>query len=245
MPPTDKGKKFKQLKIEEKAKILAWYENRLSSRRLLPAWAETSPFFGQVFQNSKRLESGAAPGRKKGSGRPKKVTKTHLEMIRRQILKYPSMTSSDLRQTVPKLASLSDRTIQRSLQKHLNMLSRCAAQKQLLTEKMKKKRIAFCKAYKDWPPKQWEKVMYSDESTFRCIRSTTYKVQRPSGSNRYDSRLTVTTVKHPDQVMVWGCFSGAVGRGGLFFLPKNTTMNGEMYQTVLENHLLPFMKIHG
>jgi hypothetical protein len=109
----------------------------------------------------------------------------------------------------------------------------------------KKKRIAFCKAYKDWTPEQWEKVMYSDESTFRCIRSTKSKVLRPSGSNRYDSRFTVKTVKHPDQVMVWGCFSGAVGRGGLFFLPKNTTMNGQMYQTVLENHLLPFMEIHG
>jgi hypothetical protein len=147
-------------------------------------------------------------------------------MIRRQIFKYPSMTSSYLRQMVLELASLSDRTIQRTLQKHLNMLSRCAAQKPLLTEKMKKKRIAFYKAYKDWTPEQWE-VMYSDES------------------NRYDRRFTVTTVKHPDQVMVWGCFLAAVGRRGLFFLPKNTTMNGEMYPTVLLNHLLPFMEIHS
>jgi hypothetical protein len=45
--------------------------------------------------------------------------------------------------------------------------------------------------------------------------------------------------------MIWGCFSGAVGRGGLFFLQKNTTMNAERYQQVLENHLLPFMRIHG
>jgi hypothetical protein len=38
----------------------------------------------------------------------------------------------------------------------------------------------------------------------------------------------VKTVKHSDSVMVWGCFSAA-GHGGLYFLPRNTTMNSEKY----------------
>jgi hypothetical protein len=41
--------------------------------------------------------------------------------------------------------------------------------------------------------------------------------------------------------MVWGCYTGA---GGLLFLPKNTAMNGETYQKVLEDHLIPFMAFH-
>jgi hypothetical protein len=58
------------------------------------------------------------------------------------------LIASDLRQTV--LAGvLSGCSIQCSLQKHLNMLSRSAALA-LLTERMKKKKITFCKAYKDW-----------------------------------------------------------------------------------------------
>jgi hypothetical protein len=44
--------------------------------------------------------------------------------------------------------------------------------------------------------------------------------------------------------MVWGCFSGKRGRGGLYFLPKNYTMNGETYKKVLADHLLPFIRIH-
>jgi hypothetical protein len=52
-------------------------------------------------------------------------------------------------------------------------------------------------------------------------------------------------VKHPDSVMVWGCSSGVVSHGGLYFLPKNVTMNVERYEEVLENHLLQFMAIHG
>ncbi len=66
-------------------------------------------------------------------------------------------------------------------------------------------------------------------------------VRRPISSNRFNSKFTVKTVKHPISVMVWGCFSGSGGHGGLYFLPKNTTMNGEMYETVLMDHLIPFM----
>jgi hypothetical protein len=40
--------------------------------------------------------------------------------------------------------------------------------------------------------------------------------------------------------MVQGCFSGTLGRSGLYFLPKNITMNGEHNQTVLENQQIRF-----
>jgi hypothetical protein len=70
-------------------------------------------------------------------------------------------------------------------------------------------------------------------------------VRRPSGSNRYDTKYTAKTVKHPASVMVWGCFSANLGRGGsIYFLPKNVTMNSERYKKVLEDHLLPSMLIH-
>ena len=38
----------------------------------------------------------------------------------------------------------------------------------------------------------------------------------------------------------WGAISGRHGRGGLKFLPKNQTMNGEWYTAILEDHLLPW-----
>jgi hypothetical protein len=53
----------------------------------------------------------------------------------------------------------------------------------------------------------------------------------------------VKTIKHPDSMTVWGSFSPA-GRGGLYFLPRNTTMNAERYEKVLEEHLLPFIEFH-
>ena len=69
-------------------------------------------------------------------------------------------------------------------------------------------------------------------------------VRRPSTASRYDPKFTVKSVKHPGSVMVWGAFSGNLGRAGLYFLPKNTTIRGSNYIDVLKDHLLTFWKIH-
>ena len=53
------------------------------------------------------------------------------------------------------------------------------------------------------------------------------------------------TMKHPACVMVWGAFSGNIGRAGLYFLPVNQTMKGITYIDVLEHHLLPFWGLHN
>jgi hypothetical protein len=110
--------------------------------------------------------------RKKGSRRPRKITEEVLEALKRQIKKYPGMTAGQLRQTVPELASLTDHNVQFGLQKHLKMPSRVPAFKPLLTEKMKKKRLAFCIQYQHWNAVDLSTVMYSDESIFCCIRAT-------------------------------------------------------------------------
>ena len=39
-------------------------------------------------------------------------------------------------------------------------------------------------------------------------------------------------------VMIWGSFSEHFRQGELFFLPRNTTMNGERYINVMKEHLL-------
>ena len=83
--------------------------------------------------------------------------------------------------------------------------------------------------------------MYSDESTFRLIRCSSGMVRRPVGSDRYESRYCMKTVKHPEGQMVWGCFSGK-GRGSLWFLPPKAYMNSDNYITCLSEKLIPRMK---
>ena len=86
----------------------------------------------------------------------------------------------------------------------------------------------------------WRKVMFCNESTSRLVLKGYKLVSRPSGVSRYDSRYIIKTVKHPKSVMMRGAFSGDKGRGGLHFLPKNVTMRGDSYLSVLDHHMLPF-----
>ena len=139
---------------------------------------------------------------------------------------------------------VSVRRIQEICQKRLGLPSRSAAKKPLLTDKMVKKRLAFCRKHKHWTPEDWENCMFSDESKFDLYNPRSQRVRRPSLSNRYKQRYVVTCVKHSPSVMIWGCFSGKKGRGSLFFLPPKTTMNSDMYIHVLREKLFPWMELH-
>jgi hypothetical protein len=132
------------------------------------------------------------------------MTPDKLLMLKRQITKYPAITAAELKETVPEVSPFSDQTIQHHLQKSLNLPSISAAQKPLLTPRMKKKRLAFCAAYKDWSAADWKKVMYSEESTFHCIRFIKTRVRRAKGLDWFDSRFMSVTVKHLDTVIVGG-----------------------------------------
>ena len=49
------------------------------------------------------------------------MSKFLVDVLKRQITKYPMMTAADLRNSVPELQVVSERTIQRTLQKMLKM----------------------------------------------------------------------------------------------------------------------------
>ena len=88
--------------------------------------------------------------------------------------------------------------------------------------------------------------MFFNESNFQVFKMGYTTVQCPRSSDHFDSRYTVlTVVKHLQSAMVWGCFSGEKGRGGLYFLPNNKKMNADLYLQVLEDHMLNFYNIYS
>ena len=64
------------------------------------------------------------------------------------------------------------------------------------------------------------------------------------GAECFDKKYTVKTVKFPAGAMVWGCFSGHKGSGGLYFLKENVNINAALYENVLKDHMLPFYVKH-
>jgi hypothetical protein len=106
------------------------------------------------------------------------------------------MNADDLQETTQKSSSLNDCMTQHSLQRSLNMSNRIAAQKPLLTDRKKNKKLDFAR-----PPTRTgplSRVMYSDKSTFRCIRAIRARVQRPHGS----SDLTATTLLKQSSILI-------------------------------------------
>ena len=79
------------------------------------------------------------------------------------------------------------------------------AKKPRLTPTMKLKRLAFAKKHVSWTVQQWEKVLFSDESTLQQFNSRKLFIRRPSGQ-RFNEKFTVQTMKHPPSVMIWGAY---------------------------------------
>ena len=131
----------------------------------------------------------------------------------------------------------SRRTVRRRLLS-ANLLSRRASKKPLLSKKNIKDRLAFCRKYQNWSVEQWNRVIFSDEAPFRLFGSSGRTLVRRRNGERFNKDCVVPTVKHPETVHVWGCFS-ARGTGALQLLPKNTAMNGAWYEKVLVEELLP------
>jgi hypothetical protein len=238
------GKKRKKLSIEEKAMAIGWHQENVSNSEIAPCLGCGLDVIGRLFAKTEGKPKNFVPPRQKGSGRPRKFTTEVLNNIQFHINREPTLTAGELKKRIPALADKAECSVQHALQKYLKMPSRVMAMKPLLTSKMMVKRLKFAKKYAHWTPEDWSKVMFSDESTFRCVRNIRKKVRRPSGFNRFDTKYTAKTVKHPASVIVWGCFSANLGREGIYFLPKNVTMNSEWYEQVLEDHLLPSMLMH-
>ena len=194
-----------------------------------------------VGDTLKRIAEKKSQSPRKRSGRARVTSPLTKRKIRRAAVKNPTLSSTlIIAQTGCRASS---RTVRRCLLVDFKLASRRPARKSTLSTKNIKDRMAFCHKYKNWTEDQWINVMFSDESTFSQFSSYVRHVRRPPGQ-RYNLRYVVRTVKQALTVMVWACFSGR-GCGGIWFMPKNTTINGAVYLKILKDKLLPHMTVLG
>lgn len=79
-------------------------------------------------------------------------------------------------------------------------------------------------------------VFWIDESTFTVSGNRVGNVYQCAGSDPLDPQYIQQTVRHPDSLMEWRCFSGR-GLEGLVVLPKNVKVNHDVYYELLTDHL--------
>jgi transposase len=180
---------------------------------------------------------------RRNCGRKRKTTLREDRLLKGAVVRSPHASSARLaHESRQRGCNISSRTVRRRLSKDFNLVARRPAKKPMMTRAQLRARLRFCKIHKDKPADWWDKVMFSDESTFQQVRgSGTNYVRRPVGK-RLDPKYTIKTVKHPPSVMVWGAIA-ASGRCGLKIFDKGVKVNAEEYIKVMESKVSVHMQI--
>ena len=187
---------------------------------------------GRIIKNfkvSENLES----NRKGRCGRKTKAGPETMQMLVSESEVHPRSTSTELRNYVESLGvQVSSRTVRRYLLKS-GRNARRPIKKQLLTEKMKQKRLAWAEIYKEWTKEDWRRVLFSDESNFQVQGQRSQYVRRSKNEEIREEHMN-QFVKQPEKRMFWGSFSYN-GVGSLH--PIKGTMNAGQYIQVINNKI--------
>uniref|UniRef100_A0AAZ3SD99 Transposase Tc1-like domain-containing protein n=1 Tax=Oncorhynchus tshawytscha TaxID=74940 RepID=A0AAZ3SD99_ONCTS len=219
---------------ETRAVIIALHKKVFTGKDIAAYKITTKSTIYRIIKNF--TESGSIVVMK-ASGRPRKSSKCQDRLLKLIQLRDRGTTSTELAQEWQQAGvSASARTMRQSLLED-GLVSRRAAKKPLIFRKNIRDRLIFCQKNRDWTAEDWGKVIFS-ESPFRLFGASGKKLVRRRQGERYHQPCVMPTVKHPETIHVWGCFS-AKGVGSLTILPKNTAMNKEWYQHILREHLLP------
>ncbi|GFX07289.1 transposable element Tcb1 transposase [Trichonephila clavipes] len=111
-----------------------------------------------------------------------------------------------------------------------------ARPKPLLTEFQRKRQLTWAREHSLWTIKDWEKIIFSDESQF-CIsgnQSSAYVRRRTH--EKFSPQCLKPIIKYPTKVMIWGCMSSH-GVGRLHIV--SGTVKAMDYIKILQNKLLP------
>ena len=77
----------------------------------------------------------------------------------------------------------------------------------------RQKRLEWCLAHQGWTDKEWDRVLWSDESMFYVRYKGLQRVWSRDGEENQPHAMS-GTVKHGGKVMIWGSFASC-GTGAL------------------------------
>lgn len=226
----------KQITPRKRAIVLQYHKDGLKQVEICRKLKMARSTVSQLIRQFNTTGSSSAG---KSSGRPRVTSKRDDTCIGRCSRIHPTYSSSQIKVETGVTASC--RTIRRRLFSEFHLPARRPAKKPLLNKQQRLKRVKFCRKYLHWTSADWAKVLFSDETTLSQFGTPTTLVRRPPDT-RYLPRYTVSTMKHPPKIMVWGCFSAA-GRGSLYFVPPSKMVNAVLYKDILNSKLQSAMNI--
>ena len=148
LPLNSMGRKM--LQMEEKFCVLTLLKKGDSVIAVARDLGVSIEAIYQLMLWAASLPTRMVPQRMPGSDAPKKTTPMTDSLLKLELLSKPSIATVELKTKFPELLqNVISRTIRLCLQKDMDLPSRRAVKKPMLTVAMKKKRLGFCKKYKD------------------------------------------------------------------------------------------------
>ena len=168
--------------------------------------------------------TGSVTPRRKGKcGRKRTTTPKDDLIFLRNSKKDPRKTNFDLQMDLASAGvCISSSTVRRRLLE-AGKKAKKPLKKHLLTKKMKKKRLHWAKAHKNWTIEDWKKVLFTNESHF-FVQGKHSQFVRIIKGERLSLAHFNEAVKQPPKKMFWGSFSYS-GVGSL--APIEDMMNSD------------------
>ena len=188
----------------------------------------------------RRLQTTGSGSDRPRSGRPRVKSERQDQYIRVTHLRNHSQTAGVTARTIPGLLRIHPRTVRNRLrEQHIRPRRPCV--RTLLLPRHRAERLRWSRAHLRWRLREWEAVLFSDESRFSLDHSDgRIKVYRRVGERYQDACIRQRRVFGGGSVMAWGGIS-AHDRTPLVII--NDNLNAHRYpEEVVRPHALPFVR---
>lgn len=220
--------------MEERVRVSVMHEEGFSSRVIAN---RISCSHSTVIRIVKKIQETGSVVDRVRSGRPRKSTQRQDRTLRRTSLANRKLTSPQLlREWQEKCNVLTSTSTVRRRCLQFGLRGCKARQKPLMTDAQRRKRIEWARRYGSWSCEMWEKVLFSDESTFCLFGNQAHTYVRRFPGEEFKPECLNLTVKHPLKIMVWGCMA-ASGVGRLHIV--DGMVNATKYIGILQKCMLP------
>jgi len=201
-----------RISVEARREIVDQYRAGAKQTDLAKKYGVTQSYNSKILAKG---VGGAAVARQHGAtktlGRPQILSSVLVDQLQKVAEEIPGSSMADI--TTMFVERTGVQVSRRSASRYLasrDVRYRVAIRKPALTQKHMKARLAWANKYRDWSEEDWERVLFSDESTIEMSMGATGRRVYRTNKQRLDPRFMQLSVKHPTKVMVWGCIGGGV-----------------------------------
>jgi len=218
--------------MEIKEKIIFDCDNGMKQIDIANKYKVAQSTVSNIILEKKK--KGFVTGHNLGAGRKRKTTPRNERILQRLVRKSGFSTVNDYKEMLETSnINISKSTIERRL-KEYGFKKYTPLCKPQLSFKQRKRRVEWARKYVVKGEDYWDKVIFSDESSFVLPVGPNGKIWRKKGEG-LKPQNTTRSVKHPASIMLWGCMTSQ-GLGRKIFVKG--MINSLKYQEILSEGLV-------